>query len=105
MDIRKQDVLTREWIIEVKGHIFPLSMVGKMINTIMLFVLVALAYNIGQNDAYQIVGISAYLSNGYYDPITNTYTTCEPILKGTQVVFDCIKNETTSEYRTYEKLV
>lgn len=101
MEIKKEEFIAKEWVLKTNsGSVFPISVFGKMISTILLFVLVALAYNIGQHDAYQIVAIAGYLSDGIYDPATNSYTKCIPVLEGNKAIFDCTGNYTTY---TWEK--
>jgi hypothetical protein len=106
MEITQKELTSKEWVIIAGGRTIPLSAIKAGIMVVMLFAIVGLAYNVGQNDAYQIVRISAYLNdNGVYDPVTGGYSKCYPEAEGNSVTWRCENATTESRYQPIHTVI
>jgi len=96
MELRKEELKSQKWVIDIAGKTMPLDTVRVFIQTILICVLVYTAFNIGSLTAYEYVKIAAYFGANNCDA-TGCYTYIT-VLDGTKVNWERIQvNDTQNQ--------
>jgi len=79
MRLARENVISREWIIEVKGFVIPLSLIKSCVLFLTLCAVFVLAFNVGQQAAAMQAEYASYMcSEG-----------CTPTASGNKIVWEC----------------
>lgn len=88
----KRELARHEWVLTIFGQTIPVAAIGQFAMVLFLFVLVGLAYNIGQNDATEQMKMAAFICSRNADPLGGYH--CDVRQLGSRIVWVC--NDTSS---------
>lgn len=86
MRIAREQVISREWVIEVKGFVIPLALIKSCVLFLVMCSLFVLAFNVGQQAAAMQVEYFEYLHT----------EGCSPHVENARIVWECPELNSTN---------